>query len=640
MIPLLGGIGLLSLQLLSLIFLTQTIAIIASTIIFFCAIIGVNYIYQNNIKLKKRIRQLKKSQDKLALSLDKEKKLLDKLFFHNETAMGLTDLNGKLIQANNHFCNYFGFNLNEILQINIKKLIYNADAQALQDSIKLLCNRKIAKFESEQRSVSKENKPLWMIVTLSLVWDENEQPLYYLVQVYDIEARKEHEKRLQHLAYHDPLTGLANRNKLEQFINHLISSSIRHNHIFSMLMLDLDNFKNINDTFGHGAGDVLLKTVAGRLQSAVRDSDMVGRLAGDEFVLLLTDIQDEEKIVNIAKKILDSILDPILINEKEIYITTSIGISMYPSDGENIEILMKHADLALYKAKELGRNNFQFYKDELTKKAAYRITLQNAIAHALLNHEFELYYQPKMSVGTRSIVGVEAFLRWSHPEFNTIKPPEIIKLAEEKALIIPLNKWIMETSCLQLKKWHLMGLTALTMSINCSENQFKHGNFVNSILEVLKENDLPANSLLLEVTENIIMSDRERIVKIFNELKNHGVKIVVDDFGAGYWSYANLQRLLVDEIKIDRSFISLLPEDEVSAAIIGSIIVMANKLGIKTIAEGVENQQQYDYLAKEGCTEIQGYYITKPLMTDEMTYFLMHPIPNAEVIAADKEQVR
>ena len=340
-----------------------------------------------------------------------------------------------------------------------------------------------------------------------------------------------------------------------------------------------------------------------------------------------------ESVALIAQKILDTVIQAIIIKGQEIYITTSVGISLYPYDGQDMQTLMKNADLSLYRSKEHGRNNYQFYTAEMTGKAQERMALQNALGHALVKSEFILNYQPKMELATRAITGIEALLRWNNKEYGMIMPDQIIELAEETGLIIPVSDWILETACRQLKYWRENGYSSLSVAVNCSIRQFKQTTFADEVFNTITHVGIPANLLEIEVTEKIIMEDPENTLRMLYALKDLGVQIVIDDFGTGYWSLNNLRRLSVDKIKIDKSFIKQVATDETSASIISAIIAMVNKLGIKSVAEGVETKEQYDFLMREGCGEIQGYYVTQPLSDDAMTRFLKHPVPAAEVDA-------
>jgi EAL domain-containing protein (putative c-di-GMP-specific phosphodiesterase class I) len=322
-----------------------------------------------------------------------------------------------------------------------------------------------------------------------------------------------------------------------------------------------------------------------------------------------------------------------MIQGQEIYTTTSIGISLYPFDGQNLPVLMKNADLALYRAKENGRNNYQFYTLEMTTLARTKLTLQNALAHALSKNEFFLHFQPKMNMKSRQIVGVEALLRWKNKDLGMITPKEIIILSEETGLILPVSEWIFRAAFKQLKVWHDMGMSTLTMAVNCTTRQFKQASFVENLIKLITEVGISPEYLIIELTESTIMEDTENTLRILNALKNIGVNIAIDDFGTGYWSLNHLRTFTIDEIKIDKSFIKQIATDELSATLTKTIIAMAKKLKVKSIAEGVETRDQYQFLKAEECTEIQGYYLTQPLSDEAMTHFLKHPVPDAEVIS-------
>ncbi len=431
--------------------------------------------------------------------------------------------------------------------------------------------------------------------------------------------------QLHYMAYHDALTGLANRNMLEQFINRALITAKRHKHGFALFFLDLDHFKVINDTVGHDTGDILLKVIAERLQNIVRSTDIVARLGGDEFVIVVTEIRKAEAMASLAQKMLDNLVRPIFISSHELYITTSIGISFYPDDGQDMQTLMHNADLALYRAKEQGRNNFQFCVPEITVKAQEKLTRQKSLALALLKDEFLLYYQPKIDLITHQITGVEALLRWQNGDQEIVPPNEVIALAEEAGLIIRLSEWILETACEQAKSWQMNGYTSFVVSVNISLRQFKQAHFVESVEKILNETHLPGPNLELEITESILMQEPESSLHILNRLKKLGIRIAVDNFGTGHLSVNHLRRFPVDAIKIDKTLTQQITTDKNTASLVPAIIAMAKKMGIKTIAEGVETKEQYEFLLHEGCVEMQGYYLTEPLSSDVMTQFLKDP---------------
>lgn len=603
-------------------------AIFVGLILLFAVVIVT--LLRRGMSMQRKYHLLENETRETKIKLQEQQNSFETIFALTNIGLALVNLDGHLIRINRSLCELLGYSEAEMLAINFYYLIHPNDLNNLQIHIQELIEKKIKVYDSEQQCYHKNGDTLWIMTTLSLIRDETDQPIYFIIQVQNITLQKKAEERLHQMAYNDPLTGLANRNKLEQFISHILAAARRHQQGFALLFLDLDRFKNINDTIGHAAGDLLLQIVAERLRGTVRNTDMVARLGGDEFVLLITDVKKAESVAMIAQKILQNILQVIVIKGQEIYITTSIGISLFPYDGQSLQVLMKNADLALYRSKEHGRNNYQFYTLEMTGKAQEKLALQNALAHALVKNEFILYYQPKMEIQTRRITGIEALLRWKNTEYGMITPDEIIALAEETGLIIPVSDWIIKTAFKQLKIWHDMGLTSLTMAINCTARQFKQVTFVDDILVIMAEIGLPPTALEIEVTEMMIMLEPENILRVLYALKDIGVKIVIDDFGTGYWSLNNLRRLSVDKIKIDKSFIKQVAIDETSAAITSAIIAMVNKLGIQSVAEGVETREQYEFLAREGCAEIQGYYLTQPLSTEAMTTFLKRPVSDVE----------
>ena len=588
-------------------------------------LLGLFFVERREVLLEKKEKQM------MDAKLTESQKRYDIMFADSTIGIAQLSLDGHLLRVNKALCDLLGYGESDLLTMNFYHLIHPNDLNNLKTNIQQLINKNLKNFQSEQLCYRKNGDPIWIMSTLSLLFNKNSTPDYFLIQVQNITQQKKAEERLQHMAYHDALTGVANRNKLEQFITLILAAARRHQQQFALLFLDLDRFKNINDTIGHEAGDTLLQIIAERLRTAVRNTDLVARLGGDEFILVVTDVKKTESVALIAQKILENVMQAIVIKGREIYITTSIGISIYPYDGQNMPALMKNADLALYRAKEHGRNNYQFYTAEMTSKTQEKMALQSALGHALAKNEFTLHYLPKMDIKSRRITGIEALLRWKNKDFGIITPDAIIALAEETGLIIPVSDWVLHTACQQLNAWNKLGLSSLTMAVNCSLRQFKHVSFVDTVMRTLSHFGLPPNLLEIEITEGIILEDPENSLRVLYALKDLGVQIVIDDFGTGYWSLNNLRRLSVDKIKIDKSFIKQVMMDETSAIITAAIIAMANKLGVTSIAEGVEIREQYEFLEREGCTEIQGFYITLPLGEEAMTAFLKHPVLAADV---------
>jgi diguanylate cyclase (GGDEF)-like protein len=427
---------------------------------------------------------------------------------------------------------------------------------------------------------------------------------------------------LAEMAYQDPLTGLANRHKFEEYVKELLAKASRYGGKFALIMIDLDHFKNINDTIGHDAGDYLLQIVAERLKGAVRDTDLIARLGGDEFALVISELRKLDEVVSIAKKILTALLAPILIKNHEFYVTTSIGISVYPDDGKELKKLLKNADLALYRAKEMGRNRYEFCTPEMMSRAHEKMIKHQALASAFSQEEFSIYYLPTLDLSQKKIVGVEALLRWNNNDYKSISTDEIISLSEETGLILPLGDWILNTACEQVKLWHDAGYSPLTLAINISPRQLMQPDFITSIMNIFQEKNFPPTCVELEITEKMVLKDPDNTLNILQALKAQGVQISIDDFGTGYSSLEYLKNCNINKIKIDRTLIQRIERDETSCAVISAIIAMAKKLNIKIVAEGVETKAQYDFLVREGCTEVQGYIVNTPLSSSDMKKFL------------------
>lgn len=587
-------------------------------------------LWRSNINAKEKNEVLLKEKDELRKQVEEEKYSFDRLFNNASEGIIIFSLNGIIERVNSHYCQLASRPRDEIIGKNYFHQINDDSMIQFEKNIEKLIQKDTNIYQHEIELDKKNRDKIWLKSTITLLRDKNDKPTVFVAYIQNITSQKNAEEKLKHMAYFDSLTGLANRNRLEQFINHAVASSRRQKTGFAVIFLDLDGFKNINDSIGHDAGDLILQIVAERLRKTIRNTDMVARLGGDEFVLVITDVRKAESAAIIAQKILENVLEVIAVQGQEIYMTASLGISLYPSDGQNIETLMKQADLALYRSKELGRNNYQFYKVEMTAKAQEKLALQGALGHALAKKEFELNYQPKMELQSRRITGLEALLRWKSNEYIGTTPDEIVALAEETGLILPVSNWVLHTACQQLKEWHDQGFKSLGIAVNCSARQFKSTSFVDDVFSCLKKAKILPNCLELEITESMVMNDPENTLRILYQLRDIGVQIVIDDFGTGYWSLNNLRRLSVTKIKIDRTFVKQCTVDETSAMIVRAIIAMANKLNIKTIAEGVETKEQYEFLLREGCSEIQGYYLTQPLSGYLITEFLKHPVPDAE----------
>lgn len=429
----------------------------------------------------------------------------------------------------------------------------------------------------------------------------------------DITERKRYEEQLEYQANHDGLTSLPNRNLLTDRIRQALLMSRRSHSEVAVFFVDLDNFKFINDSLGHDVGDRLLKIVAERLAGCVRSGDTVARQGGDEFVIIVSDQSVSDHATLIAGKMLALIAQPFRIDEHELVITCSIGISISPRDGEDVQALIKNADVAMFRAKEQGRNTFQFFTGEMNARSLARMTMEKYLRRALEHDELLVYYQPKVSLGTGRITSMEALVRWQHPEMGMVSPVNFIPLAEETGLIEPIGEWVLRTACAQNKAWQDAGLAPLTVAVNLSARQFRQQNIAGLVGRLLLETGLAPRYLELEITESMVMQDVERVAAILKELKGMGTSLAMDDFGTGYSSLGYLKRFPFDKLKIDQSFVRDITSDPDNAAIATTVIAMAHSLHLKVIAEGVETEGQLNYLRSHGCDEMQGYYFSRPV---------------------------
>jgi diguanylate cyclase (GGDEF)-like protein len=429
---------------------------------------------------------------------------------------------------------------------------------------------------------------------------------------------------LKHLAYHDALTDLPNRILFEDRLMQALILAERNRQTLGVLFLSLDGFKNVHDTLGHAIGDRLLQKVAERLRSSAHKGETVARFEGDEFALLLTQIggTEGEDVVEVIFQINESLDLPFTIDHHELFITVSIGISLYPDDGTDAQTLLKNADAALYRAREQGGNNYQFYTADLNAKAMKRLTLENSLRRALERSEFEVYYQPVLDINIRKIVGMEALLRWHHPELGLVQPVEFIPLAEDTGMIMPIGEWVLRTACTQSKSWQEAGFAPLALAVNLSARQFQQPHLSDVIGQILQETGLDPRDLELELTESSIMKNAESAVQTLGELKAMGIKIAIDDFGTGYSSLGYLKRLPIDTLKIDRSFVSELTTDPDDAALVMAIITLAHNLRLKVVAEGVDSEEQLSFLHLLRCDEWQGNLCSKPVPAEAFAELL------------------
>lgn len=461
----------------------------------------------------------------------------------------------------------------------------------------------------------------WVMGRGKTEYDSDGNPLLMVGTIQDITARKQAEERLLHLAHFDALTGLPNRALFTDRINYALSMAQRGRAQLAVMFLDLDHFKNVNDNLGHRIGDALLVEVAKRLKSAMREEDTASRLGGDEFILVLPGT-DVNGAVHVAEKLLETVAQRCQIEQHELVITPSIGIAMYPDDGEDFDTLSKCADVAMYRAKRDGRNNFRFFTTEMQVHSARSLQLENALRRALERDQLYLHYQPQMSLQDGRIIGAEALLRWQHPELGMVSPAEFIPIAESSGQILQIGEWVLRTAAHQMKSWMDSGLAPMIIGVNLSAVQFRHPNLPELVTQILDSVQLPPQYLELELTEGVAMDDPLGAIAVMDSLHERGIRMSIDDFGTGYSSLSYLKRFRVYKLKIDQSFVRDITDDPEDKAIVSAIISLASSLGLQTIAEGVETAGQLAFLREQGCNEVQGYYFSKPLPAEQSEAFV------------------
>ena len=448
----------------------------------------------------------------------------------------------------------------------------------------------------------------------------------------DITERKKTEERIKNLAYFDVLTGLPNRRLFTDRLQVAIANAHRHSHRLAIMFLDLDLFKRINDSLGHGIGDLVLIETSRRLAKCVREGDTVSRLGGDEFVVLLPEIEEIEDVAKSAERVISTVKLPFVVDEHELYVTASIGIAVYPEDGASVEALIKNADTAMYRAKDVGRNSYQLYTAAMNARSFERLAMESSLRHAVARQEFRLAYQVKMDIVTGRMSGVEALVRWMHPEMGLVPPAEFIPLAESMGLISEIGAWVLEAACRQCKSWHDLGLPPVRIAVNVSALQFRESDVPMVVRRALANTGLDPRYLELELTESVLMQRVDEVAAVLHELRALGVTISIDDFGTGYSSLSYLKRMPIDALKIDQSFVNDITDDGDGAEIVSTIINLAHNLKLKAVAEGVETAAQADFLRARGCDELQGYLISRPVSAEDLvSLFDRNLLPDAVV---------
>ncbi|MGC3983198.1 MAG: EAL domain-containing protein [Steroidobacteraceae bacterium] len=524
---------------------------------------------------------------------------------------------GQYLDANPALARIYGYDSSEELMrtlCDIRAQLY-VDAGRREEFMRIIKARgSISGFESQV--YRKNGDIIWISENARAISDDDGTVLYYEGTVEDITERKLYEARIEQQANYDTLTGLANRSLLQDRLQQAILTAATYGTRLAVVFVDLDRFKYINDSLGHQMGDSLLRVMAQRFKSCVRDSDTVARLGGDEFVLLLNGLSEADGVASSMERMLEVIAQPWSTEQGVFDVTCSVGVALYPDDGQDAQTLLKHADSAMYRAKERGRNNFQFFTNELNALMTERLELESGLRRALERDQFCLYYQPRIDMKTGAIIGAEALLRWQVSENELILPGRFIPVAEETGLIVPIGTWALRAACIQSHRWLQAGMP-IAVSVNVSLRQFQRDYFPQVVREVLDETQLPATQLEIEVTESSVMHNAERLIDMLCAIKIMGVQISVDDFGTGYSSLSYLKRFPVDRLKIDRSFVQDIMFDPDGEAIVRTIIALGHNLGLKVVAEGVENLAQVNYLRDNGCDELQGYYYGHPMPAEQ-----------------------
>ena len=552
--------------------------------------------------------------------LEKARQQFETMFQSSPLAIYARDMDNKVTSWNLAAERMFGWKASEIIGHPIQTVPPGHMAEADELRRRALGGEQVAQVEVVRQR--RDGTPIDVSLTFALLRDASGEVYGYQTVVAEITERKAAEQRIEFLAYHDPLTSLPNRLLMQDRFNQAAAHADRTLNRMAMVYLDLDNFKNINDSLGHAAGDRLLKEVASRLSACVRETDTICRQGGDEFLILLCDLPDTDVIPPILTKLQQRLQEPFYADGNELSSSASIGVTLFPQDGADFESLLQKADTAMYRAKEAGRNTFRFFDESMNVEAVERLVMQNGLRRAIERKEFVLHYQPQMDLITGTIFGAEALIRWNHPDMGMVSPARFIPVAEESGLIVQIGEWVMGEACRQAVAWQRAGLPPLSIAVNLSAVQFKRGDVTQVVSQALQETGLNPGLLELELTESILMQHVEGVLSTLQSLKRLGVTLSIDDFGTGYSSLSYLKRFDIDKLKIDQSFVRDLASDPDDAAIVRAIIQMAHSLSLKTIAEGVETASALQMLNDFQCDEAQGFHFSQPMPADEFARYV------------------
>ena len=527
----------------------------------------------------------------------------------------LIDVEGKIIYLNPAEASMHGYNNEELLGKEARRL--GTDKNCRQLSPEQLGQFGVWRRESVNVRKNGEEFPV-QLTSIAVKDSSSGKCLGVVTACEDISNWKEAEKKLNMLAYYDSLTGLPNRGMFHDRLHHALAMAQRERHQLALLFIDLDNFKDVNDTRGHDFGDCLLQEVGRKLTSIMRESDTLARLGGDEFVVILTAVTDQETAGAAANRILTAFEHPFLVDGEQVYCAASIGIALYPTDGKDAGSLIKCADTAMYQAKEHGRSQFRFYSSDMNTRIMHRVAMEKSLRQGLEKGEFFLHYQPKWDLKTCRIIGVEVLLRWQSSDFGYMLPSTFISLTENSGLIVSLGEWVLRTACIQARKWISSGHQDLKIAVNISGQQLKQPDFLEMVERIIAETGIPASALELEFTESVVMEKTEKTISLFRALKAMGLQLSIDDFGTGYSSLSYLKHFPIDRIKIDRSFVAEAHNSSDDAAVIEAIITMGHNMNLRVLAEGVETHDQLHFLTERGCDEVQGFYLALPMSAEEL----------------------
>ena len=547
------------------------------------------------------------------------------IFFNAISGMTTLAEDGSFLQVNPAFCKMLHYEEADLYGKTIFDITHPADVALSRRLFKEAAAGRRHSVDYENRFVCKNGDTLWAHVATSWLYDDQKRVTYCISLVHDITHHLQAQQEIRQLAYFDTLTGLPNRQLFRERCRDVLAHETQGS--VGLLVLDLDRFKGVNDSFGHEVGDQLLKAVSERLANFLQKGEILARLGPDEFAIVSREIDSPESLSKLAEKILLGLSEPYHLEQEPLYCSASVGLALSPIDGDNVDSLLKHAGIALHKSKEQGTGSFQFYSPEMNRLARERLAMETHLRQAIERQELHLHYQPQIDLASGQVVAMEALLRWESPAFGSVPPSRFIPVAEDSGLILPIGEWVLEVASRQARQWHEAGFADLRIAVNISARQFKQADFIERLDSILQSTGLDPRHLEVELTESIVMERSEATLLTLTDLKVRGIKLAIDDFGTGYSMLSYLKYFPIDRIKIDRSFVRDITVDSDDAAITAAIIAMAHSLNLKVLAEGVETEAQLEFLRRCGCEEVQGYYFNRPQPVDQAELYLRQHFP-------------